>query len=161
MGPHPHAFATATPRNDPNTPTMTFARIPIWALVRIRMLASQPTTPPMMRVTKRFVDAKSIGLLQASALPVSHRAGAAAGSSSKTRANAWFTAALLFWASRPSADLRRATRQTDSRFYKRAPLLGPVSRVKRPHRARRDVAAILLEETMPALSHQRLARGDP
>ena len=63
----PSAFATKTPRNDPITPTMTFARIPIWALVFIRMLASQPTTPPMMRVTMKFVDARSICLLQASA----------------------------------------------------------------------------------------------
>ncbi len=38
-------------------PTMTLAILPIWASVFMKMLASQPTMPPMIRVMIRFIDA--------------------------------------------------------------------------------------------------------
>ena len=48
---HIIALAIATPRKEPMIPTTTLARMPICAFVRMRMLASQPMTPPMMSVT--------------------------------------------------------------------------------------------------------------
>ena len=57
-------------------PMITLATIPICAFVFIRMLASQPTTPPMMRVTTKFVDAWSNNFAY-----IGHRATGTAGAS--------------------------------------------------------------------------------
>ncbi len=44
----PNSPAIQKPSIEPTTPTSTLAIQPIWALVFMTMLASQPTTPPMI-----------------------------------------------------------------------------------------------------------------